>query len=221
MNALRRDVPKGALSILIDKDAIAGRGRGIIFMSAREIDADEVNIMARHGRGVVSAALKAERALMLGLVPMRQSPRRSNAPHFVASVEARACAETGISAAERALTLRVLAEPGSVEEDLVSPGHIMPAIISDQIGVDLGLETIAFRYAERSNDSLAVAWCDILGDDGEVGDWEYCAELAKSLDMPLYVRRGDSAIADSVLAASSTAPSIVVNEGGLDRGQFA
>lgn len=221
MNGISRGAPHGALSVLIDKAALDGRGRGVIFQHGEEISAENVNLMARHGRGVIGAALTADRAFALCLAPMNDTRRRDDAPRYMVSVEAKACTETGISASERALTLRTLAAPHAGADDLVSPGHIMPAIVPNETNKDSRLEALAFHHAARFNDALSIAWCDILDEDGNVGSWTFCASLAQSLSLPVLVRLGDSVVDAGALERSSREPSISVHFGGLDLGQFA
>jgi 3,4-dihydroxy 2-butanone 4-phosphate synthase / GTP cyclohydrolase II len=221
MGGIVTDVPVGSLSILIDKSALGKRGRGLFFQQADQISAQDVNLMALHGRGVIGAALTANRAYALGLAPLTNNHSRENAPRYMASVESILCSETGISAAERALTLRALGAASTAPGDLVSPGHIMPAIVPEQADKVSGLEVLAFHHAARSHDALAVAWCDILDNDGEVASWDYCAELAATLALPLLVRVGDVAIAAEIVHRSGQAPLINVKSSGLDLGQFA
>lgn len=222
MAGITRDVSVGTLSILIDKAALNGRGRGVFFQQADAIDAHDVNLMARHGLGVIGAAMIADRAFALGLLPLNSSHIRDNAPRYMASVEARVCTETGISAAERAMTLRCLAGAGTKPGDLVSPGHIMPAIVPERLTcTDSNLEALAFHFAARTGDALAIAWCDILDTAGEVADWSYCAALAETLALPLLVRLGDSVVSADAVKRSGKAPVIDVSSGGLDLGQFA
>jgi 3,4-dihydroxy 2-butanone 4-phosphate synthase / GTP cyclohydrolase II len=221
MAGLVQDLPIGALSILIDRSALNGRGRDIFFQQADAIDAQDVNQMARYGRGVIGAALTADRAFALGLSPLSNTHSRVNAPRYLSSVEARACTETGISAGERAITLRCLGAAGSRPSDLVSPGHIMPAVVSETVGPDASLESLAFYFALRSSGALAIAWCDILDTSGEVANWTFCAKLSQTLDVPLLVRIGDAVIGADVAERSGQAPIINVDSGGLDLGQFA
>ncbi len=221
MGGITRDVPIGTLSILIDRSALNQRGRGVFFQQADAIDAQDVNVMARHGRGVIGAALTADRAFALGLTPLNNTHVRNNAPRYMASVEALACTDTGISASERATTLRCLAGADTRPNDLVSPGHIMPAIVPEFSGPDTSLEALAFHHASRSGGALAIAWCDILNDEGDVADWAYCASLAQTLAVPLLLRLGDAAVSAEVVERSGQPPVIQVKSGGLDLGQFA
>jgi 3,4-dihydroxy 2-butanone 4-phosphate synthase / GTP cyclohydrolase II len=211
MAGMSRGTPDGVLSVLIDRTSLNGSGRGVLFQAGENITADIVNVMARYGRSVIGAALSADRAFALGMTPMQDTRRRANAPRYMASVEARACTETGISAAERALTLRTLAASASTADDLVSPGHIMPAIVPEKPQTEAGLEAVAFQHAARFNDALAIGWCDILNDEGAVASAVQCAELATQLSLPLLVRVGDAAVDSHVLERSARHPSIDVH----------
>ncbi|WP_219893440.1 3,4-dihydroxy-2-butanone-4-phosphate synthase [Aquisediminimonas profunda] len=221
MGGMLRGASNGPLTVLIEKSALDGRGRGLLFQDATRISADHVNFMARYGRGLIGAAMTPERAYGLGLAPMNDNRTNADAPRYLASVEAKACTETGISASERALTLRTLAEPTAVGEDLVSPGHIMPAIVPNRTSKDSRLEALAFHHASRFNDALAIAWCDILDEQGNVASWTYCEALAQAHALPLLVRMGEAAVDALALANSALEPSISVGAGGLDREQFA
>lgn len=221
MAGMSRGTPDGVLSVLIDRTSLNGSGRGVLFQAGEHITADTVNLMARFGRGIIGAALTADRAFALGMTPMQDTRKRAHAPRYMTSVEARACTETGISAAERALTLRTLASPHSTANDLVSPGHIMPAIVPEQPQSDAGLEALAFQHAARFNESLAIAWCDILNEEGSVASAAECAALSVQLSLPLLIRIGDAAVENDVLERSARQPNIDVQSGGIDLGQFA
>ena len=87
-----------------------------------------VNFMATNGRGLICAPLSPEIAERLELRAMVQQNRESFSTNFTVTVDAARGVSTGISAADRAQTLRVLADPGSLATDLVQPGHIFPLI---------------------------------------------------------------------------------------------
>lgn len=177
------------LSLLIDRSAPRGGRNGILIAPARGIGAGTVNEMARSGRGVIACCLDVERASRLALETMRSGVQRVGAPRFLASVEAASCADTGISAADRAETLRVLGDPAASASDLVSPGHIMPCLPPDgQAGVSL--VSAALDHVARRTGIAAVAWCDILEDSGEIASIDHCVALAHQLDIEiLYAER--------------------------------
>ena len=122
--AIIADVKRGRMVIITDD---AGReNEGDLVMAARAATPEKVNFMARHGRGLICAPLAADRADALALAAMQrenQDPYRTN---WLVSVDAAKGVTTGISAADRARTLKVLAAPGSLPADLTRPGHIFP-----------------------------------------------------------------------------------------------
>ena len=167
------------LAILLDDAALAGAGRGIFFMDAAGITAADVNRMATHGRGVISASMSLSRAFALGIGRMERARVRPDCPAFLASVEASACCETGISAEERALTLRTLGRAETAPGDLKSPGHIMPAVVMENRSVlpDFGQAIVA------ASGGLVAAWCDILDHRGNVAGTRDVLALAARLQI--------------------------------------
>ncbi|MGL6044448.1 MAG: hypothetical protein ACRC1J_11040, partial [Sandaracinobacteroides sp.] len=104
---------------------------------------------------------------------------------------------------------------------LVSPGHIMPAIVSTAIGPASALQDLAFHAAQQGGGALAIAWCDILDDAGAVASSDHCEALARRLGLPLLVRRGEAVVDAARLDIGAADPVLPVGQGGLDLGQFA
>src|SRR5699024_9280747 len=104
---------------------------GDLVIPAEFCDAEAVNFMAKHGRGLICLALTRKRCETLGLPLMAQGngPRLTTA--FTVSIEAREGVTTGISAADRARTVAVAIDPGKGAGDLVSPGHVFPLVARD------------------------------------------------------------------------------------------
>ncbi|MBN9507446.1 MAG: 3,4-dihydroxy-2-butanone-4-phosphate synthase [Altererythrobacter sp.] len=121
-------VREGRMAIVVtgdDKDPI-----GHLVVSARLTTPESVNFMATHGRGVVCLVIQQAdlERLQLPMQHRRFGPSGREAP---VSIEARDGVSTGISAADRARTVRVAADPASGPEDLISPGHIFPLLASE------------------------------------------------------------------------------------------
>jgi 3,4-dihydroxy 2-butanone 4-phosphate synthase/GTP cyclohydrolase II len=102
---------------------------GALAMAAAGITPDAVNFMATHGRGLVVTPLPGDRLDALRIPPMPVESGGGRAFHV--SVDAREGTTTGISAADRAATIRVLVDPGTKPEDLTSPGHTFPLRVRD------------------------------------------------------------------------------------------
>ncbi|MEI7909881.1 MAG: bifunctional 3,4-dihydroxy-2-butanone-4-phosphate synthase/GTP cyclohydrolase II [Verrucomicrobiota bacterium] len=129
--------------------------------------AQMVNFMAVHGRGLVCAPLSAERAAKLDLPQMEQRNREGQTTAFTISVDAAAGISTGISAADRALTIRLLADPAVGPEAFVKPGHVFP--LQARPGGVLrraGHTEAALDLAGLAGLVPAGVICEIMNDDG-------------------------------------------------------
>ena len=117
------DLQRGKMVIVVD-DADR-ENEGDLILAAQFVDPAAVNFMAKHGRGLICAPTTSER-LQLGIERMVHQNRETFKTDFQISVDAARGITTGISASDRAETLRLMAEPAAVPEDLVQPGHIFP-----------------------------------------------------------------------------------------------
>ena len=99
---------------------------GDLIMAAQYVTAAAVNFMAKHGRGLICAPTTSERLQQLGVERMVKQNREVFKTDFQVSVDAAHGITTGISAADRAATIKILADPTAVPEDLVQPGHVFP-----------------------------------------------------------------------------------------------
>jgi 3,4-dihydroxy 2-butanone 4-phosphate synthase len=155
------------------------RGGDIDFaVAARHADADTVNFMATHGRGLICLALTPAHAVRLGISLINPgSDRQSGRPHG-RSIEATTGVTTGISAADRARTIAVAIDPAATGDDLVSPGHVFP-LIAAAGGVaerPAALEA-AIELCRRAGAGDAAVICSIMREDGEMARIEDLAEL--------------------------------------------
>jgi 3,4-dihydroxy 2-butanone 4-phosphate synthase len=155
------------------------RGGDIDFaLAARHADADTVNFMATHGRGLICLALTPAHAMRLGISLINPgSDRQSGRPHG-RSIEATTGVTTGISAADRARTIAVAIDPVSTGDDLVSPGHVFP-LIAAAGGVaerPAALEA-AIELCKRAGAGDAAVICSIMREDGEMARIEDLADL--------------------------------------------
>ena len=126
VNGAIADVRAGKMVILVDDED--RENEGDLTMAGEFVTPEAVNFMATHGRGLICLTLTEEHIARLNL-PMMASPGRSGptlGTAFTVSVEARLGVTTGISAADRAHTIRVAASPECRPDELVTPGHIFP-----------------------------------------------------------------------------------------------
>ncbi|MBS3928374.1 MAG: 3,4-dihydroxy-2-butanone-4-phosphate synthase [Sphingomonadales bacterium] len=155
------------------------RGGDIDFcVAARHADAEAVNFMAMHGRGLICLALTQSHAMRLGISLINAgAERQSGRPHG-RSIEAREGVSTGISAADRARTVAVAIDPASTGDDLVSPGHVFPLIAAPGGLAErpAALEA-AIELSRRAGTGDAAVICSILRDDGEMARIDDIADL--------------------------------------------
>jgi 3,4-dihydroxy 2-butanone 4-phosphate synthase/GTP cyclohydrolase II len=118
------DLRKGRMVIVVD-DADR-ENEGDLVMAAQHVTPAAVNFMAKHGRGLICVPTTAERLQQLGIDRMVQQNRESFRTDFQVSVDAAHGIGSGISAADRAKTICVMASPTAVADDLVQPGHVFP-----------------------------------------------------------------------------------------------
>lgn len=161
------DIRKGRMVIVVD-DADR-ENEGDLIMAGQFITPEAVNFMAKHGRGLICVPTTLERLQQLGIDRMVRQNRESFRTDFQVSVDAAHGITTGISAADRAETIRIMAEPAAVPEDLVQPGHVFPLRARPggvlqraghtEAGVDL---------AELAGCRPIGVLCEILNDDGSM-----------------------------------------------------
>jgi 3,4-dihydroxy 2-butanone 4-phosphate synthase len=113
--------------VLVTGDALRGGDIDLI-VAARFADAAAVNFLALHARGLICLALPPERALRMGIELLNSGRERQSGRPFGQSIEASEGVTTGISAEDRARTVKVAIDPASSASDLVSPGHVFPLI---------------------------------------------------------------------------------------------
>ncbi len=159
-------IKAGEMVVIADDE---GReNEGDLLMAADAVTPEAVNFMARFGRGLICAPLTAGRAKDLNLREMAP-PEDSFRTAFTVSVDAREGVSTGISAADRARTLRLLADPAAVARDLVSPGHIFPLVAKDGgVLVRAGHTEAAVDLARIAGRTPAGVICEIMNDDGSM-----------------------------------------------------
>jgi 3,4-dihydroxy 2-butanone 4-phosphate synthase/GTP cyclohydrolase II len=161
LEAIRR----GQMVIVVD-DADR-ENEGDLVMAAQHATPQSVNFMAKHGRGLICAPTTGERLKQLGVERMVEQNRESFRTDFQVSVDAAKGVTTGISAADRARTIQVMASPTTVPDDLVQPGHVFP------LRAKAGGVLQRAGHTEAAVDLARIAGCrpigvicEIMNDDG-------------------------------------------------------
>lgn len=165
IEAVLRDIRAGKPVIVVD-DADR-ENEGDLILAAEKATAESINFMMRFGRGLICAPITHERATRLGLNRMVLDNRESFKTDFTVSVDATHHITTGISAEDRAKTIRLLANPKSQPGDLVQPGHIFP--LRAKAGGVLqrsGHTEAAVDLARLAGLDPSGVLCEIVKDDG-------------------------------------------------------
>jgi 3,4-dihydroxy 2-butanone 4-phosphate synthase/GTP cyclohydrolase II len=161
------DVRLGRPVALIDD--VRRSGEGTLIVASDFVTAETIAFLATQGRGLICLCLTAERCEELGLEPMTSSNGSSLKSDFRVAIEAREGVSTGISAADRARTVRVATDPAKGRRDLVSPGHMFP--LRAQPGGVLrrpGRTEAAVDLARLAGATPAAVVCELLNVDGTV-----------------------------------------------------
>src|SRR3984893_8028327 len=118
------DIRTGRMVIVVDDED--RENEGDLTLAAEHVTPEAINFMARYGRGLICLTLTDERADHLRLFPMTQHNSSRFGTAFTETIEAREGVTTGISAADRAQTIRVAIDPNSTAADLARPRHVFP-----------------------------------------------------------------------------------------------
>ena len=173
-----REIAKGNMVIVTD-DADR-ENEGDLVMAAEKVTAKAVNFMATHGRGLICVPISNSRAEQLGLQRMVAQNREMYRTDFTVSVDAARGVTTGISAHDRAATIKTIANPKSSPDDLLQPGHVFPLRAKDG-GVlrRAGHTEAAVDLATMSGFEPAGVLCEILHDDGTMARLPELMEFKK------------------------------------------
>lgn len=160
-----RDFKKGKFIIIVDdKDR---ENEGDFCVAAEKITDKKINFMAKEGRGLICTAITSDRVKELELPMMVQDNTSRFSTAFTISVEAKRNTTTGISAADRANTVKVLADPAAKSRDLTRPGHMFPLrAVDGGVLVRAGQTEASVDIARLAGMVPAAVICEIMKDDG-------------------------------------------------------
>jgi 3,4-dihydroxy 2-butanone 4-phosphate synthase/GTP cyclohydrolase II len=167
IESVLRDIRAGKLVIVTD-DA-ERENEGDLVMAASKVTPETVNFMAKNGRGLICVPLTEERARQLGLQRMVAHNRELHRTDFTVSVDAARGVTTGISARDRAKTIKILAGTNSGPDDLTEPGHVFP-LQAREGGVlqRAGHTEAAVDLARLAGLDPTGVICEILNEDGSM-----------------------------------------------------
>lgn len=172
------DLRAGKMIVVTDDED--RENEGDIVMAAEKVTPKAVNFMATHARGLICVPMTEARADALGLEPMARENRESHKTDFTVAVDAAKGISTGISAADRARTIQILANPKSVASELVQPGHVFP-LRAKQGGVlrRAGHTEAGVDLARMAGLQPAAVICEIMNADGTMARLPQLAAFKK------------------------------------------
>ncbi len=177
-------IKKGEIIILVDDESRENEGDMVI--AAQFITPEKVNFITKWARGLLCVAISKEIAERLNLFPMVANNNSLHGTAFTVSVDAKEGVSTGISAYDRALTIKKIADPNSKPDDFVRPGHIFP-IVAREGGV-----LVRAGHTEGSTDLCklaglipAAAICEIMNEDGSMARLPDLINLAKRFGLKI------------------------------------
>jgi 3,4-dihydroxy 2-butanone 4-phosphate synthase/GTP cyclohydrolase II len=180
------DIRAGRMVILVDDED--RENEGDLTMAAQLVTPEAINFMAMHGRGLICLTLTGEQIdrlrLPMMIAPGHPSPALGTA--FTVSIEARTGVTTGISAADRARTIKVACNPEAKAEDLVTPGHVFPLRArKGGVLVRTGQTEGSVDLARLAGLTPAGIICEIMKDDGTMARMPDLEPFARAHDLPI------------------------------------
>ena len=178
------ELRKGRMVILVD-DADR-ENEGDLVLAAQFVTPEAVNFMAKNARGLICLSLTEEQVKRLGLTMMVSENQSTYSTAFTVSIEAAQGVSTGISAADRAATVRAAINPHAVPEDVVRPGHVFP------LRARKGGVLVRAGQTEGSVDLCRLAGllpagviCEVMNDDGTMARMPDLEKFAQKHDLTI------------------------------------
>jgi 3,4-dihydroxy 2-butanone 4-phosphate synthase / GTP cyclohydrolase II len=159
------DMAAGKIVILVDEED--RENEGDLVLASDFVTADAINFMARFGRGLICLTLTKERCERLQLPPMATRMGGKYSTAFTVSIEAAEGVTTGISAADRAVTVQAAVAKNATAHDLIQPGHIFPLqAVDGGVLMRAGHTEAGCDLAQLAGCSPSAVICEIMKDDG-------------------------------------------------------
>lgn len=175
------DIRQGRMVIIVDDED--RENEGDLIMAASLVRPEDINFMARYGRGLICLTFTRERCKQLNLPLMVSGTDEKQTTNFTISIEARVGVTTGISAYDRAHTIRTAAAPNASPEDIVQPGHVFPLMAqSGGVLTRAGHTEAGCDLARLAGLEPAAVIVEILNEDGT---------MARRADLEQFAERHD------------------------------
>ena len=161
------DLAKGKMVVIVDDET--RENEGDLIFAAESVTPEKINFMAKYARGLICLALNKKKSDKLKLKLMSESNLSRHKTAFTVSIEAKKGVTTGISASDRARTIKVAVAQESKSSDIVSPGHIFPLVAKEGgVLVRAGHTEAAVDLTRLSGLDANGVICEIMNDDGSM-----------------------------------------------------
>ena len=169
---------KGGMYILVDDENRENEG-DLVFCSS-DVTSNKINFMAKYGRGLICLALNSNQAKKLDLNYMSPINQSRNQTAFTVSIEAKTGVTTGISASDRARTIKVATKKNATKKEIVSPGHVFPIIAKDGgVLIRAGHTEASVDSSKLAKKNNAAVICEIMNENGSMAKGEQLHLFAK------------------------------------------
>jgi len=184
INNIIRDAKNGKMFILVDDESRENEGDLVI--PASKVSAKSINFMAKYGRGLICLALDQSQVNKLNLTLMSPSNNSRTQTAFTVSIEAKKGITTGISAYDRARTIKTAIRKNASSSDIVSPGHVFPLVSKNGgVLVRAGHTEASVDISKLSNSGSSAVICEIMNDDGSMAKGKQLMVFAKKHKLKL------------------------------------
>ena len=174
----------GGMYILVDDEN--RENEGDLVFCASDVNPNKINFMARYGRGLICLTLNTNQAKKLGLNFMTRINESKNQTAFTVSIEARKGISTGISAKDRARTIKVATKKNIKKKDIVSPGHVFPIISRDGgVLVRAGHTEASVDISKLAKKIPSAVICEIMNEDGSMAKGDDLFKFAKKHNLKI------------------------------------
>ena len=176
------DARQGKIYILVDDED--RENEGDLIVPAEMATPENINFMAKYGRGLICLPLSAQRVEELGLDLMSTNNQSRHQTAFTTSIEAKEGVTTGISAADRARTIEVAIDPKMGKADIATPGHVFPLIARDGgVLVRAGHTEAAVDISRLAGLNPSAVICEVMNEDGTMARLPDLVEFAKEHEL--------------------------------------
>ena len=178
ISSIIKDAKKGRMFVLVDDENRENEGDLVI--PGSKCDSKTINFMAKHGRGLICLAMTKKQIDNLKLPLMSQINKSRMQTAFTVSIEAKKGITTGISAFDRAKTIKVAINPNSKKRDIVSPGHVFPLMARNGGVLERAGHTeasIDISKLSKLNPSSVI--CEVMNEDGRMARLDDLVKFSK------------------------------------------